>query len=89
MRAKGGVALVTADHGNADCMFTLTQSGERKPMTAHTTARVPLVVVADGFSLRDGVLGKLCDVAPTLLDLVGIEKPACWTGESLLAPREM
>ena len=85
VRSKGGVALVTADHGNADCMFTVDADGNRKPMTAHTLARVPFIVVADGVKLREGVSGRLCDIAPTLLDLVGIEKPACWTGESLLA----
>ncbi len=84
VRAKGGVALITADHGNADCMFTVDSEGNRKPMTAHTLARVPFVVVADGVQLRDDVAGRLCDIAPTLLDLVGIEKPECWTGESLL-----
>ena len=87
--AKGGVALVTADHGNADCMFTVGEDGERHPMTAHTLARVPLVVVADGVSVREDVRGRLCDIAPTLLDLVGIAKPACWTGESLIVFDEM
>ena len=66
-------------------MFTVDADGNRKPMTAHTLARVPFIVVADGVKLREGVSGRLCDIAPTLLDLVGIEKPACWTGESLLA----
>jgi 2,3-bisphosphoglycerate-independent phosphoglycerate mutase len=84
VRAKGGVALVTADHGNADCMFTVGEDGQRRPMTAHTCARVPFVVVADGVELVQDGRGRLCDVAPTLLDLVGIEKPACWTGESLI-----
>ena len=84
VRAQGGVALVTADHGNADCMFTVDAQGVRHPMTAHTLARVPFVVVADGVGVRDDGAGRLCDVAPTLLDLLGIEKPACWDGESLL-----
>ncbi len=84
VRAKGGVALVTADHGNADCMFTVGEDGARKPVTSHTLARVPFVVVADGVGVRGDVQGRLCDVAPTLLDLVGIEKPASWTGESLV-----
>jgi len=89
IRSKGGVALVTADHGNADCMYTVDSTGAKKPMTAHTTAPVPLIVVADGFDLKQGVSGRLCDVAPTLLDLVGIEKPECWTGESLVVPKEV
>ena len=84
VRAKGGVALVTADHGNADCMFTVAEDGARKPVTSHTLARVPFVVVADGVEVRQDVQGRLCDVAPTLLDLVGIAKPDCWTGESLV-----
>lgn len=82
--AKGGVALVTADHGNADCMFTVDEQGERHPMTAHTLARVPCIVVAPNVVVRDNGQGRLCDIAPTLLDLVGIEKPTCWTGESLI-----
>jgi 2,3-bisphosphoglycerate-independent phosphoglycerate mutase len=80
IRSIGGTAIITADHGNADRMI---DSDGQTPFTAHTTAKVPLVVVADGVkSLRDG--GKLADVAPTLVDLIGIEKPAEWTGESLL-----
>lgn len=82
--AKGGTALVTADHGNADCMFVVDEAGERHPMTAHTLARVPFVVAADSVAVRDDGTGRLCDIAPTLLDLVGIEKPAEWTGESLI-----
>ena len=84
IRERGGVALVTADHGNCDCMFTTDEAGQRHPMTAHTLARVPLIVVADGVGVRDDGRGRLCDVAPTLLDLVDIEKPASWTGESLI-----
>jgi 2,3-bisphosphoglycerate-independent phosphoglycerate mutase len=84
VRAKGGAALVTADHGNADCMFTVGEDGARSPMTAHTCARVPFVVVADGYRIAEGEPGRLCDVAPTLLDLVGIAKPDEWTGRSLI-----
>jgi 2,3-bisphosphoglycerate-independent phosphoglycerate mutase len=80
--AAGGHALVTADHGNADDMGTPEQ-----PHTAHTTNPVPLVYLAPdgtagGRTLRSG--GSLCDLAPTLLELVGVEKPAAMTGESLL-----
>lgn len=84
VRERGGVALVTADHGNCDCMFTTDEDGQRHPMTAHTLARVPLIVVADGVGVRDDGTGRLCDVAPTLLDLVDIEKPTSWTGTSLV-----
>jgi 2,3-bisphosphoglycerate-independent phosphoglycerate mutase len=80
----GGVALVTADHGNADLM----QDEDGKPYTAHTTNPVPLILVADDgkYSLLDG--GKLCDIAPTLLGLMAIEKPAQMTGRSLLVKAE-
>ena len=84
IREQGGVALITADHGNADCMFTRGEDGSRVPMTAHSLARVPFVVVAPDVHLRTDVRGRLCDIAPTLLDLVDITKPASWTGVSLL-----
>ncbi len=77
---RGGVALITADHGNAEAMV---DPDGATPFTAHTTSDVPLIVVADGVEgLRPG--GKLADIAPTLLDLIGVEKPVEWTGESLL-----
>jgi 2,3-bisphosphoglycerate-independent phosphoglycerate mutase len=80
VRAKGGVALVTADHGNAE---TMVDSDGQTPFTAHTLDKVPLVVVADGVTaVAEG--GGLSDVAPTLLALVGIPQPAEWTGRSLL-----
>ncbi|MFC7141043.1 2,3-bisphosphoglycerate-independent phosphoglycerate mutase [Halosimplex aquaticum] len=82
IRKAGGHVLVTADHGNADDMGT-----EEEPYTAHTTNPVPLIYLADdgtdgGRLVREG--GALEDVAPTLLELVGVEKPAAMTGESLL-----
>jgi len=80
----GGIAVVTADHGNAEQMIDPATGG---PHTAHTTNPVPLVVVGGageaGLRLRAG--GKLGDVAPTLLDLLGLEKPPEMTGESLIA----
>jgi 2,3-bisphosphoglycerate-independent phosphoglycerate mutase len=80
IRARGGVALITADHGNAEAMVDADGS---TPFTAHTLDPVPLVVVAAGVSrLAPG--GKLADVAPTLLDLLGIDAPEQWTGHSLL-----
>jgi 2,3-bisphosphoglycerate-independent phosphoglycerate mutase len=80
IRRAGGVAMITADHGNAEIM--LERDGH-SPFTAHSLDPVPLVVVADGvMALADG--GKLADVSPTLLDLIGIEKPSEWTGRSLL-----
>ena len=79
-RAAGGVALITADHGNAE---TMVDDDGATPFTAHTLDPVPLVVVADGVSALDSG-GILADVAPTLLDLIGVPVPPEWTGRSLL-----
>lgn len=77
--SMGGEALITADHGNADQMIDY-ETGE--PFTAHTTNVVPLILIGrNGSELKDG---RLADLAPTLLDMMGIEKPAEMTGESLL-----
>lgn len=79
--SMGGTAIITADHGNADKM--IDENGH--PFTAHTTSLVPLIVVGKEFKgkkLKDG--GKLCDIAPTLLDMMGMDKPAEMTGESLI-----
>lgn len=75
---KGGAAIITADHGNADEVITL----EGNPMTAHTTNPVPVIVTKAGVELREG--GILADLAPTILDLLGVEKPAEMTGTSLI-----
>lgn len=77
----GGQVLITADHGNADCMY---DTGANEPFTAHTTNPVPLIKIDDNRSvgLMDG--GKLCDIAPTMLDMMGLEIPAEMTGHSLL-----
>ena len=80
--AKGGAVVVTADHGNCEQMVDI-DSG--RPHTAHTTYDVDLIVAADsakGKTLRDG--GRLADVAPTVLALLGVAKPAAMTGDSLL-----
>ena len=71
------VLLVTADHGNADCMFK-----DGKINTAHTTNPVPFAVCKDGIELMSG--GKLADIAPTILEIMGIEKPVEMSGESLI-----
>lgn len=79
--SMGGNAIVTADHGNADKM--IDENGN--PFTAHTTNLVPLIVVGEkykGKKLREG--GRLSDIAPTLLDIMGIDKPAEMTGETLI-----
>jgi len=75
---KGGVALITADHGNAEKMY----EADGSPFTAHTTNLVPLVVVGHDCELKDG--GKLADLCPTMLDIMGLEKPAEMDGESLI-----
>jgi 2,3-bisphosphoglycerate-independent phosphoglycerate mutase len=76
--ARGGVCLVTADHGNAETML----HPDGSPHTAHTTNPVPLIATDDGLALRSG--GRLADIAPTVLDLLGLPAPAAMTGESLL-----
>ncbi|RMH54668.1 MAG: 2,3-bisphosphoglycerate-independent phosphoglycerate mutase [Candidatus Hydrogenedentota bacterium] len=77
---KGGVALVTADHGNAEQMIWY-ETGE--PHTQHTTYDVTFTVCGAGdVSLRSG--GRLADIAPTILALLGIEKPPEMTGENLI-----
>jgi 2,3-bisphosphoglycerate-independent phosphoglycerate mutase len=83
LEAEGGAMLITADHGNAE---TMTDPVTGEPHTAHTLNRVPVIVVGAGSrKLADG---KLADVAPTLLDLMELPKPAVMTGHSLLTPRE-
>ena len=79
--AKGGAALITADHGNADQML---EDDGVSPFTAHSTNPVPLVLVgrSDVKALAEG--GVLADLAPTMLELLGLEKPAEMTGKSLL-----
>jgi len=80
VRQAGGIAIITADHGNVEMMRDST--GE--PHTAHTTNRVPFILVSDkhiGVTLRPG---RLEDVAPTMLHLLGIEQPPEMTGRTLL-----
>ena len=75
---KDGVAIITADHGNAEKM--LDESGN--PFTAHTTSIVPLIITDKTVNIRED--GILADVAPTMLDYLGVEKPAEMTGSSLV-----
>lgn len=79
--SQGGVAVITADHGNAEQM--IDDSGE--PMTAHTTNLVPFIVASDslrGTHLKSG--GRLCDVIPTLMQIMELDQPQVMTGVSLL-----
>ncbi len=77
--AKGGVACITADHGNADQLIDPETKG---PFTAHTTNPVPFIVVGKDCELKTG--GRLADIAPTMLEILELEKPAEMTGESLI-----
>jgi 2,3-bisphosphoglycerate-independent phosphoglycerate mutase len=79
VQERGGVLVVTADHGNADEML----EPDGSPDTAHSLNPVPLIVTDEGVSLREG--GILADVAPTVLELLGIPQPEAMTGRSLLA----
>jgi 2,3-bisphosphoglycerate-independent phosphoglycerate mutase len=78
-REQGYAFVVIADHGNAD----LARNADGSPHTAHTTNPVPVFVLADGVkAVRDGILA---DVAPTVLDLMGVAQPAEMTGQSIIA----
>ena len=82
LKEKKGVALLTADHGNADCMI----AEDGSPFTAHTTAPVPLALInysGKSFSLQD-VHGSLSNISPTLLEIIGLPVPAEMTAQSLL-----
>lgn len=81
--AKGGFALITADHGNADHMYDVDDAGEKHPFTAHTTNRVPFIVVDPAAKLTGIEDGRLSDIAPTMLSLAGIEPSAEMTGRVL------
>ena len=76
--AMGGVALITADHGNADKMY----EPDGSPFTAHTTNPVPFCVVGKDCTLRTG--GRLADIAPTMLQILGLPQPEEMTGKSLM-----
>lgn len=80
LKSAGGAMIVTADHGNCETMIDPETGG---PHTAHTTNPVPVALVGgpDGATLRDG---RLADLAPTLLDVMGLDLPPEMTGESLI-----
>ena len=80
-KKHGIVMLLTADHGNSEVMV---DESTGRPQTAHTTNEVPFVLInaPKGTQLKDG--GALCNIAPTILQLFGIEKPGEMTGESLI-----
>ncbi len=74
----GGVMLLTADHGNADCMV----AEDGTPFSAHTTNPVPFVVIGKDCTLREG--GKLCDISPTIIKILGLKQPEEMTGTSII-----
>ena len=74
----GGIAMITADHGNAEQM----EESDGSPMTAHTTNPVPFILCGAGTELRKG--GRLADIAPTILDVMGLACPPEMDGESLI-----
>ncbi len=73
----GGIAMITADHGNAEQMI----QADGSPMTAHTTNRVPFILCGAGTELREG---RLADIAPTILDVMGLACPEEMDGKSLI-----
>lgn len=75
-----GEAIITADHGNCEIMI---DSITKEPCTSHTTSEVPIIIVSDRVKTISS--GKLCDIAPTLLDLMGERKPIEITGESIIS----
>jgi len=82
IRKCGGMAIITADHGNAEMMLS---EDKKNPHTAHTTNPVPFILVADGLkgvSLRSD--GRLCDIAPTMLKLMSVDKPVEMTGKTMI-----
>ena len=76
--AKGGAVIITADHGNGECMFL----DDGSPMTAHTTNPVP-VILCGMDNIKRIKSGKLCDLAPTMLKILGIDQPVEMTGRPL------
>src|SRR4029077_17548595 len=81
VEAAGGTLVITADHGNAEGMGD-PLTGE--PHTAHTVNPVPLIIVNPPGAIARVDNGRLADVAPTLLDIIGVSKPAAMTGHSLI-----
>ena len=77
VKEKEGILIVTADHGNCDIMW----DEKHVPVTSHTTSLVPFIITDDKIKLKNG---KLADIAPTILDLLELQKPTSMTGESLI-----
>jgi 2,3-bisphosphoglycerate-independent phosphoglycerate mutase len=86
VKKAGGVLLITADHGNAELMF---DENTHQKHTQHTLNRVPELLFNGPANVRSLADGKLADIAPTMLALMGVPQPGEMTGQSLLseAPR--
>ena len=82
VKARGGVVLITADHGNAEMM----REPNGNPHTAHTLNPVPFILVDDSRKNVRMKAGKLGDIAPTILEIIGIDQPEQMTGSSLIIP---
>ena len=80
VEAKGGVSLVTADHGNAEQML---EADGTSPHTAHTSNPVPLIVTAPDLRIASG--GEIADLAPTVLALLGLAQPLQMSGRNLIS----
>jgi 2,3-bisphosphoglycerate-independent phosphoglycerate mutase len=81
VKETGAIMLLTADHGNAECMV---DSVTKEPFTAHTTNVVPFAVINNGNDIKLKKDKALCDIAPTVLKLLDIPQPAEMTGESII-----
>ncbi|TLM99538.1 2,3-bisphosphoglycerate-independent phosphoglycerate mutase, partial [bacterium] len=79
--AKGGRVLISADHGNAEQMVN---PDDGQPFTAHTTDPVPFIYIDNANKAVSLEAGRLEDIAPTMLDLLGIARPAEMTGRNLI-----
>ena len=77
IKSRDGIMIITADHGNCELMW----DNEGNTITSHTTNLVPFVITKKNINLSDG---SLCDIAPTILDLLNVEKPVEMTGNSLI-----
>ena len=91
LNETGGLGIITADHGKVEEMIDCI---EHCPMTAHTMSKVPFIICSadikklkgrgNGKDCSDNRFGRLCDIAPTILELLKIEKPKEMTGQSLM-----
>ncbi len=80
VKATNSILIITADHGNVECM---QDESNQQPHTAHTTEDVPIIIINEK-KIKSSSNGRLCDVSPTILDIIGIDKPSIMTGKSLI-----